>query len=144
MTARKPTSVLAGLLPLVLVASTAPAQTGGVFDLSWNSIDGGGATFATGGAFSLGGTIGQFDASQPLTGGSFSLSGGFWPGAVATNGPCSVADFAVPFGVLDFFDVQAFLGAFSAMDQSADLIDDDLWNFFDVQTFLNAFSAGCP
>ncbi|GAB4385753.1 MAG: hypothetical protein Kow0022_12830 [Phycisphaerales bacterium] len=31
-----------------------------------------------------------------------------------TPGPCSVADLAEPYGVLDFFDVQAFLQAFSA------------------------------
>lgn len=60
------------------------------------------------------------------------------------GGPCNVADFAEPFGTLDFFDVLAFLDAFSAMDQAADLVDDDTWNFFDVQAFLTAFSGGCP
>jgi hypothetical protein len=58
--------------------------------------------------------------------------------------PCSSADFAPPHGVLDFFDVLAFLAAFSAMDQSADLVDDDVFDFFDLQVFLQAFSAGCP
>lgn len=99
--------------------------------------------YATGGAFSLGGTLGQCDASEPITGGAFSLTGGFCPGATGA-GPCNVADFAPPYGVLNFFDVQAFLAAFSAQQQSADLVDDDVWNFFDVQTFLSAFSAGCP
>jgi hypothetical protein len=47
-------------------------------------------------------------------------------------------------GDLDFFDVQAFLQAFSAMNQSADLVDDDVFNFFDIQAFLQAFAAGCP
>jgi FG-GAP repeat protein len=47
-------------------------------------------------------------------------------------------------GDLDFFDIQAFLQAFSAMDQSADLVDDDVFDFFDVQAFLQAFTAGCP
>lgn len=46
--------------------------------------------------------------------------------------------------VLDFFDVQEFLAAFSAMDPAADIIDDDTFDFFDVQAFLAAFSAGCP
>ncbi len=46
--------------------------------------------------------------------------------------------------VLDFFDVQDYLAAFSAMDPDADIIDDDVFNFFDVQAFLSAFSAGCP
>lgn len=47
-------------------------------------------------------------------------------------------------GVLDFFDVSAFLGAYSAMDPAADFTGDGVYNFFDVSAFLNAFSAGCP
>ncbi len=47
-------------------------------------------------------------------------------------------------GVLDFFDVQAFLAAFSAHDPSADLTNDGSYDFFDVQAFLQAFSNGCP
>ena len=47
-------------------------------------------------------------------------------------------------GVLDFFDVQAFLAAFAGADAQADWNHDGLWDFFDVQAFLNAFSAGCP
>ena len=52
------------------------------FDLSWSTIDGGGAVFIAGDNFELSGTIGQPDAglpTQPLTGGTFSLIGGFWP-----------------------------------------------------------------
>lgn len=63
-------------------ASRGRAQT---FDLSWHTVDGGGAMSATGGSFELSGTIGQADAGGPLTGGAFSLTGGFWPGA-ATAG----------------------------------------------------------
>ncbi|MFG0247003.1 MAG: GC-type dockerin domain-anchored protein [Phycisphaerales bacterium JB052] len=47
-------------------------------------------------------------------------------------------------GNLDFFDVSAFLGAFSNMQPEADFTGDGLYNFFDVSAFLNAFSAGCP
>jgi hypothetical protein len=47
-------------------------------------------------------------------------------------------------GMLDFFDVQSFLAAFSAQDPSADLNNDDLYDFFDVQIYLGLFSAGCP
>ncbi len=60
------------------------AQTGGTYDLTWNSIDGGGATFATGGTYTLGGTIGQPDAGV-LNGGTYTLVGGFW-GALNTGG----------------------------------------------------------
>lgn len=58
--------------------------------------------------------------------------------------PCSVADLVTPFGTLDFFDVIAFLGAFSGGDLSADLVMDGVLDFFDVQAYLTAFSAGCP
>jgi FG-GAP repeat len=46
--------------------------------------------------------------------------------------------------VLDFFDVSAFLNAFSAHDLLADFTGDGLFDFFDVQAFLNAYAAGCP
>jgi hypothetical protein len=63
-------------LLLAALAPVARAQSGGPFDLSWSTIDGGGGTSA-GGQFSLTGTIGQPDAGVPLTGGQFSLTGGF-------------------------------------------------------------------
>ena len=47
-------------------------------------------------------------------------------------------------GILDFFDVSAFLSAFSAGNPSADFTGDGIFNFFDVSAFLSAFSAGCP
>lgn len=66
-----------------------------------------------------------------------------WLNAMAT--PCSVADFAAPFGSLDFSDVVAFLAAFDAMDPSADLAAPaGSFNFSDVVAFLTAFGAGCP
>jgi hypothetical protein len=65
----------AGLLAL---APTAGAQTGGGYDLTWSTIDGGGGT-STGGSYSLSGTAGQPDAGT-LTGGSYTLAGGFWTG----------------------------------------------------------------
>ncbi|MBX3323347.1 MAG: hypothetical protein KF757_10185 [Phycisphaeraceae bacterium] len=46
-------------------------------------------------------------------------------------------------GLVDFFDVSAFLAAFSASQPSADLNDDGVHDFFDVQIFLGQFSAGC-
>lgn len=57
---------------------------------------------------------------------------------------CGVADLAEPYGVLDFFDVAAYLAAFSAQEPSADLTGDGVFDFFDVSAFLGAFSAGCP
>lgn len=58
------------------------AQSG--YDLSWYTIDGGGATFSTDGSYSLGGSIGQPDAGS-MSGGSYTLNGGFWGGASIAN-----------------------------------------------------------
>lgn len=60
--------------------NTALAQTGGGYDLTWSTIDGGGGT-SNGGAYTLGGTIGQPDAGT-LSGGTYTLIGGFWNDAL--------------------------------------------------------------
>ena len=71
------------LLTLIVVTALgassqlACAQSGGQFELSWSTIDGGGGT-SSAGQFSISGTAGQPDASTPLTGCQFSLTGGFW------------------------------------------------------------------
>lgn len=76
--------LLAALFAIGLVLNrspfTASAQSGGGYDLTWNTIDGGGATFSTGGSYSLGGTIGQPDAGS-MSGGTYQLAGGFWGGS---------------------------------------------------------------
>jgi hypothetical protein len=67
---------------LLLAVLPALAQSGGGYDLTWNTVDGGGATFSTGGGYSLGGTAGQPDAGV-MEGGVYTLAGGFWPGGAA-------------------------------------------------------------
>jgi len=47
-------------------------------------------------------------------------------------------------GMLDFFDVSAFLDAFGDEDPQADFTNDGLFDFFDVSSFLDAFGASCP
>lgn len=47
-------------------------------------------------------------------------------------------------GVLNFFDVSAFIVAYGEDDPAADLTNDGELNFFDVSAFLVAFQAGCP
>ncbi|MEZ6243109.1 MAG: VCBS repeat-containing protein [Phycisphaerales bacterium] len=55
------------------------------------------------------------------------------------------ADFAEPFGQLDFSDVVAFLTAFASSDTASDLAEPfGQWDFSDVVAFLAAFGAGCP
>ena len=56
------------------------AQTGGGYDLTWNTIDNGGVTFAGNGGYSLNGTAGQPDAAT-WSGGGYTLIGGFWHAA---------------------------------------------------------------
>lgn len=64
--------------------------------------------------------------------------------AVPYRGPCA-ADLAEPRGVLDFFDIAAFLAAFSAGDAAADYAQPfGVFDFFDVSAYLARFSAGCP
>jgi hypothetical protein len=70
------------LIVLLLAAPRASSQTGGSYDLTWNTIDGGGITFATGGAYELGGAIGAADAGA-MSNGAYTLDGGFWSGALA-------------------------------------------------------------
>jgi len=70
------------ILISAVLSLPAHGQSGGGFDLTWSTIDGGGAMNSAGGALSLSGTIGQPDASSlstPMTGGTFELTGGFWP-----------------------------------------------------------------
>jgi hypothetical protein len=66
------------LMAVLVLLTTIPvlAQTGGVYDLSWSKIAGGGGT-SSGGIFSLGGSIGQPDAGR-MEGGAYVLNGGFW------------------------------------------------------------------
>ena len=79
---------LVGLLLSLLVGGAVYAQASGQFDLSWNSVDGGGGTFSTGGGYSVGGVAGQPDAGSH-TGGQFALAGGFWgaPASLPTSTP---------------------------------------------------------
>lgn len=59
--------------------------------------------------------------------------------------PACQADLAAPVGVLDFFDLAAFLGAFASQDSAADLARPfGQFDFFDVSAYLRAFNAGCP
>ena len=58
--------------------------------------------------------------------------------------PCSAADAAEPYGVLNFADVQSFLGNFAAGTPTADLAaPTGVFNFADVQAYLGLFRQGC-
>ncbi len=55
------------------------------------------------------------------------------------------ADIAEPFGVLNFFDISAFIGLFNAGDPAADVAAPfGSLSFFDVAEYIALFNAGCP
>jgi len=76
-------AILVLLSALSLSHAPILAQSGGTYDLTWSSLEGGGGMFSTGGAYSLGGTIGQADAGA-MSGGSYALAGGFWFGGTSS------------------------------------------------------------
>ena len=82
--------LLAGAL-LALAASSAQAQP---YDLSWWTVDGGGATNLAGGPYSLSGTVGQADAGGPFAGAPYLVHSGFWS-AFAGSGGGPSADLAI-------------------------------------------------
>ncbi|MFI4896562.1 MAG: GC-type dockerin domain-anchored protein [Phycisphaerales bacterium JB059] len=93
----------------------------------------------------------SFVAQTPPTMGSIEL--GLFrpglPGSVMVSAPvpanACVADFAEPFGTLDFSDVAGFLSAFGTMSVEADLAEPfGTHDFSDVAAFLASFGAGCP
>jgi len=64
---------------------------------------------------------------------------------IGTCGPCSDADFAEPYGALNFFDISAYITAFNAGDDVADLAAPfGALNFFDISAYITLFNAGCP
>ena len=75
------------LLLLSLVSATWLAPAAPTYDLSWNTIAGGGASFSTAGNYSLGATIGQSPAGL-LSGGAYHIDSGFWlPGKFSSYLP---------------------------------------------------------
>lgn len=134
--------LFAGILGALMAASSATAQS---FDLSWHTIDGGGATFSVGASLSLGGTIGQPDAGV-MTGGQFTLVGGFWAGTSAA--PCALTGDLDGDGDVDISDLATLLGHFG-MSGGANSGDGDLDGDFDVDisdlsSLLSNFGLTCP
>jgi hypothetical protein len=66
-------------------------------------------------------------------------------GITAIGEPPCAADLAEPTGVLNFFDLAAYLDLFNASSPAADLAAPlGTLNFFDLAAFLDLFNAGCP
>ncbi len=123
----------------------------GTFDLSWNTVDGGGGK-STGGAFDVTGTIGQPDASAvPMTGGAFSLTGGFWPGASPVIIPTCPADIAPQpngDGLVNVSDLLAVINNWGPCPAppalcSADITHDGNVSVNDLLAVINSWGV-CP
>lgn len=121
------------------------AQTGGGYDLTWSTIDGGGVMFSAAGGYELGGTIGQCDAGPaggPMTGGSYELVGGFWPASVCV----CVSDLNYD-KKHDGKDVQGFLACYLGAGTNcgcADLNHDGNLNATDLGLFVSGLLATTP
>ena len=127
------------LTAIALATSVAASQP---YFLESSTIDGGGGTIS-GATYELSGTIGQPDAAV-LSGPTYTLTGGFWVAGNPGPAGCNAGDLAVPFGVLDLADINAFTSGFLGRDPIADLNTDGLFDLTDINLFVSAFVAGCP
>ena len=133
----KPTTKVCIMTVCLVVSFGAPAaaQSGGGYDLSWSTIDGGGGT-STGGPYTLTATIGQPDAAWtagPLgAGGDYELLGGFWPG---------------PYGCFVDFETFARFAKYwfeSGTGLPADLHEDNTIDGLDLKVFADYWLCYCP
>jgi len=108
----------------------AGGQTGGQYELSWRTLDGGGGA-SSGGAYILRGTIGQADAGWS-SGGDYELLGGFWPG-----GPLCIVNFK---GFARFAEQWLETGSGLA----ADLSGNNEVDFVDLGLFVDEWLYYCP
>jgi hypothetical protein len=118
------------LVVWLLVIVPAWGQTGGDFDLTWSTIDGGGGT-SSGGDFTLRGTIGQLDAGV-MTGGDYELLGGFLPG--------------VPICIVDFHHLARFAEYWlnTGTGLAADLDGDNDADLADLKLLADEWLNCCP
>ncbi len=132
-------AIIRSVVALATASAAASAQD---FTISNATIAGGAAT-VSGGNLSLAGTTGQAIVGGS-SGGVFDTTGGFWAGPPALPG-CSAADIALPYGILNFFDVATYIGLYNSADLAADLAAPfGILNFFDIAAFPAEFGAGCP
>jgi hypothetical protein len=106
------------------------ADSGGPYELSWYTIDGGGGQ-SSGGQYVLTGTIGQPDAGY-AGGGNYELLGGFWVG-----GPLCFVNFE------DFANFAVYWMQ-SGAGLPADLYQDGVINYDDLLEFADLWLCICP
>lgn len=128
--------VLFNVLVLVFVAATVFGQSGGPYELSWSTIDGGGGR-STGGGYELFGTIGQPDADW-TEGDSYEVLGGFLPG-----GPLCMVDFG-DFANFAVHWLEVPCSELNDWCSGADLNHVDDVDIVDLDIFVESWLGSCP
>lgn len=149
------------------LASNAMAQSGGSYDLTWNTMDNGGGT-STGGTYLMRGTVGQSDAGD-MSGGTYRLQGGFWRGSCVDDADCDDSNVCTfdqcvsatcthtpnPYGdvdhnaVVNVFDIFCILDGIAGDFSTCSFEDDDIHpcegndvlNLFDAFAVLDAIAG---
>lgn len=116
------------MLCALIAISAVPVQSGGQYEISWYTIDGGGGT-SSGGSYVLTGTIGQADADWGR-GGDYEVLGGFWPGG--------------PLCFVQFDDFARFAALWLTADPSGDLDGDSDIDFGDLGSLADYWLSYCP
>lgn len=125
------TSKCVALVFILAMISSAWCMTGGPYQLTWSTVDGGGGV-SSGGPYTLVGTIGQPDAAYS-SGGDYELLGGFWPG-----GPLCFVDFE---SFARFAELWLVTGPVPA-DLHKDV--DNVVNMLDLKVFVDYWLCYCP
>lgn len=125
-------SISISIMIITALSSIVSAQSGGPYELSWSTIDGGGGR-SNGGQYELLSTIGQPDAAYSK-GGNYELLGGFWPG-----GPLCFVNF-------EHYARFAELWLVTGTGLPADLFEDEhnIVNGLDLQVFIDYWLCYCP
>ena len=114
-----------------------------ILDLSWHTVDGGGAE-ASGEGFTLLATIGQADAGV-LSGVGYEISGGFClGGAAACYANCDGSTSAPVLNVNDFVCFQQKYAAGDVAANCDGSTSVPLLNVNDFVCFQQKYAAGCP
>jgi hypothetical protein len=131
----KHATLLAYSSAMVLCVGAAALAPNEIFyDLSWNTLDGGGGV-STGAEFEFAGTIGQPDCGPVMTGGDFEFTGGFW-GAPRPESIDCPADLTGD-DVVDVFDLLELLSSWGWCPSCpADITGDDVVDVFDLLEVL--------
>ncbi|MEM7623806.1 MAG: GC-type dockerin domain-anchored protein [Planctomycetota bacterium] len=134
-----------GFAGVLLAGATGVTQAQPILE---RSVIGAGGGVLEAGSLRLVGTIGQPAVGPALAAGNVNLSAGFWASAPDLIG-CNSADLAMPFGVLNASDINAFVSGFvgglmngtSAADIAPPF---GALNASDINAFVAGFLQGCP